>query len=486
MLRVAGESGSINIVRKGDQIILPKGMSNHAAVAWIIQQDIAENSPVKIDHTINCMPLDGVNALWQCIKTTFGHVEFMRTAATMFKPSEPPTMLSIPTGVSGEFIQTPFCRMRIPALDGGWLMATASVGFGGIRLIGEVKKKHEQRVKELLASISTFLTTHSIYRGKALMLDHEFLDLLEQDISHFDLMKHAPSFLDVKSATRENVILNEETEFDLNTSIFLRIQNPEACIANNMPLKHGAVFSGTFGTGKTSTGYLIANIAQKHGWTFIYCKDNDRIVEALNLAKMYPRVVVFFEDVDSVLSGERDDDMNAVFEAMDGIDAKTNHVISIFTTNNEKAIHPGFMRAGRIETLLRFHKPDAAAARKFVSKFARTKDGNDTVLAGDVDMEIVGEALKGLAPAELFEIVGLGKASALLRAGGTHNITGKVKTSDIIAAAASKRARIALTEERTPLTKGRAVVNALALVESAKYPDFDPEAQHHWNGTAAS
>ena len=482
VLRVAGESGNINIVRKGDKIILPEGMTTHAAVAWLIQTDIAENSVIKIDHTIPCMPLDGVNAMWKCIQTTFGHVEFLRTEGSMFTPSEPPTMLSIPTGIAGKFEQVPFCRMRIPALDGGWLMATTPIGFSGIKLIGEVKKKHEHRVKELLASVADFLKTHSIYRGKALSLDLGFLNTTLQDPRRFDLMKHAPEFLNVDNATLDNIILNEETAFDLGVSVFLRIESPQACIDNNMPLKHGAVFSGTFGTGKTSAGYLIANLAQRHGWTFIYCKDNERIVEALQIAKQVGNTVVFFEDVDAVLSGERDEEMNAVFEAMDGIDAKNNNIISIFTTNNVSAIHPGFMRAGRVETLLRFHKPDAPAARKFVSKFARTKDG-DTVLAGDIDMEAVGEAVKGLAPAELFEIVGLAKASALRRNGGSHNITGKVKTADILAAARSKQARIALTEERPPLSKARAVIDALSLIEAAKDPDFDPELPHHWAGS---
>lgn len=146
----------------------------------------------------------------------------------------------------------------------------------------------------------------------------------------------------------ENKILISSVAREGLTPILARIQHTEKCIDEGLDLKYGAIMEGQYGTGKTLLAFMIGKIAIRHGWTFIYLKDCRYIAKTLKIAENYAKTdrgcIVFAEDIDQTIRGERDSHMQEILNIIDGGDAKQKPIISIFTTNHIELIEPTFIR----------------------------------------------------------------------------------------------------------------------------------------------
>jgi transitional endoplasmic reticulum ATPase len=94
------------------------------------------------------------------------------------------------------------------------------------------------------------------------------------------------------------LILNPTTEFELKANVFTLIEQTEACKKNKIPLKHGCLLMGPFGTGKTLCAQVTASKCVRNGWTFIYLKNCRHLAHGLRMAQLYAPAVVFTEDID--------------------------------------------------------------------------------------------------------------------------------------------------------------------------------------------
>jgi SpoVK/Ycf46/Vps4 family AAA+-type ATPase len=75
--------------------------------------------------------------------------------------------------------------------------------------------------------------------------------------------------------------------------------------AHKVPLKRGVLLEGPYGTGKTLTAFVTAKKCVENGWTFIMLDRVAALKEALTFARMYAPAVVFAEDIDRSVEGER-------------------------------------------------------------------------------------------------------------------------------------------------------------------------------------
>lgn len=448
----------MQIVRSGKQIILPEGMSYHEGRTWLTRQEEAEEKVVEIYATIDCYPLDGIVALARAMEKIYG---FMFVAGTPgFFGSQPPTLVQIDTP-NGQ-VTAPIGRLQPPKFEGGFIDTTPS----GMSLVigGQVKKKYESECKELIEATKECLKESSIYRGEAFTLD---LDWMTND-EKFHPVKHAPKFMGDLSTVNENgVILNDDIKKELAAAIYGRIEQSEAYESMGIPLKHTALFAGSFGTGKTLTSRIIASKAVNNEWTFIYLKSIEQFATALRLAQMYAPAVLFAEDIDLVTSGDRDVNMNEILNTLDGVDTKDKSILTVLTTNKEDKIEKAMIRAGRIDTLIQFKYPDAKAAMQFVELYARDNDGKSLLSAmTEEERTITGESLAGKIPAFIAEAVHKAKCYAIAKHG--KDIVGHVTCEAITAAARSQKAQIELLEGKTQMTlaeKTLAAVQHLGHVE---------------------
>lgn len=407
---------TVGVIRHGDKIVLPDGMPYKEAHKWLFRQEEAEEAKIKVVSNIDCFPLDGVIALSRAFRDIYGFTDIR--AEDMWGSDCPPTFVQVQTAAG--FETAPLGMIKPPKWEGGYL--EANIKGAQIIIMGEVKRKFEKEAQAIITRTKEFLRDHSIYRGQAVHMDLSWVN----GSRPFDVMKDSPTFMKVADA---RLILNKQVRFELETSIFMLIEHTKACQAHNISIKHGALFKGTFGTGKTLTAKVLAKKCQDNGWTFIYLKAADQLSSGLKIAKMYAPAVVFVEDIDTVVSN-RNTGMNELLNILDGIDTKDSQIITVLTTNKPEDIEPSFLRAGRIDSIIHFSEPDAETAIEFIKTFSGEflRDGEDLTKAG--------KTLDGLVPAFICEAVNKAKRYTIHRTGNS-DITGQMLAGDLELAAQS-------------------------------------------------
>lgn len=166
--------------------------------------------------------------------------------------------------------------------------------------------------------------------------------------------------------------------------------------------------------------------------------------------------------IDSVLSGDRNKFINAVSNALDGIDSKTTPIITIVTSNNPSAINPVNIRPGRISSSIVLTPPNAEAAARFVSRYATNQNG-ESLLCADFDAVKVGEALAGNVPAFILEAVNRAKGREIYLHG--KDIVGKITTEDMLLAVKSLTDHLELMKGQQKTATEVFAENTVAMFE---------------------
>lgn len=415
------------IVHEGTQIVLPvingKPLSYDEAILWLKRKKDEDEQEFAVNYEIHASPLDGAVAFQRAIAAKYGWSQGVPTPG--FFGDKPPVMIGVPVG-AGERINVPWGRIEIPGIEGHLTTGMAPMPHPHFIVGGTVKKKHAENVKELVALTEKFLKEESIYKGKAIRVSFDYIDE-DGDVEFYDPIQHAPQFLELDGVTDNDLIFGEEVMAAINTGLFTPIEHAGACRKYGVPLKRGVLLHGPYGTGKTLTAYVSAVKAVRHGWTFIYLSDVSDLRAALRFAAQYAPAVLFAEDIDRAVTGDRSTDMDAILNTLDGVDTKGAEIITVLTTNHIEDINPAMLRPGRLDTLVEVLPPDAKAAERLVSLYGRG------LLEEGIDLKKIGKALNGNIPAFIREVTERSKIAAIARLG--NDIEGQVLESDLLEAA---------------------------------------------------
>ena len=421
---------SVNIERIGDKIILPKGMSYAEGREWLSKQEQSEEQVVSFTSKIKAYPFDGAYALYRAIESMFGFANV--TGVRGPSGGTPPQMIDIKLP-EGNSIRVPWGRMEFPGLDDGSYVETSySTSSMEFVIKARIKKKYENIMSNIADKTAELLRNESLYKGRAIKINLDFMDT--------DEFPTDPQFIDVSKIRDEDIVLTKTAQKDYS-SVLLRIKRTRECITNNIPLKHGCLLAGPYGTGKTLTARWTAKIACDHGWTFIYLEDCTQLKHALLLADMYAPAVVFAEDIDKAMEGERSSSMNEILNTLDGLDTKTKPIITILTTNHVEKINKAFLRAGRIDSLIHMGPLDEESAEIFIKRFTTDANGNPIYVKKD-NYKKASKALSGIVPAFASEVINKAKMYAMYREGENA----MVNAEDLETAALSLKNHIKLTE----------------------------------------
>jgi transitional endoplasmic reticulum ATPase len=227
-----------------------------------------------------------------------------------------------------------------------------------------------------------------------------------------DMLAHPePHFFNTHMFTREGLIFSRDVEAAIEANLFTPIERVLDLVANDVPVKRTVLLSGTYGTGKTLAASVAAALAEANGVTYVYCEKASELPDALEFARQYqsPAAVVFCEDIDRELEGERDAGVDHILNTIDGIDSKSHNIITVLTSNNIDAITAPMLRPGRLDCVIDVAPPDAEA----VGRLLRVV-GNGS-LHPDVNLERVSEVLAGNIPAVITEVVKRAKLVQLSR-----------------------------------------------------------------------
>jgi len=376
----SAQKKEFEVVREGDKIILPdrKRMNWDVAIQTMKMMQNAEEQWIDVDEEIDAYPLEGAYALSKVIDQKYG-----------WKNLKNPYMIAIEVA-PGQMEQVPWGRFEIPGVE-GHMQTGFSVKEGRFifKLMAKVKGKFREEVAEIAANVRQHISDHSIYKGKAIRVTFPNPD--DDDFSPV----HSPKFMDVSSVNPDCLVFSKDIESALKIDLFWPIKHSTKFREQGMSLKRAVLLAGPYGTGKTLTAYVAAKLAVDAGSTFLYLTEAKDLPRAIHFARNYGRVVIFAEDVDSVMES-RDSEMEAAF---DGFETKNSEVHVIGTTNHLEKVSPAMRRQGRFDNILNILPPDTNAVERLIRMYAKGK------LDAKEDISFVANRLSGQIPAAIHETV---------------------------------------------------------------------------------
>lgn len=390
------------IVNHGEKLILPDGMTPRDAIELLRRREEYLETEVVLSEKFDVFPWDGANAFSEVLTKRYGWSPAVPTPG--FFGDNPPQMVSVEVAL-GQYRQVPWGRFALPNVT-GWVHTGVAGKDGRVvfALNAKVKRKDEETVKALFADTRDYLSKNSLYRGKAIRL--RFRD---EDGDKLEMPE--PKFLDTNDVNENMLVYSQSVMNAIETNLFTPIERVQDCLANGISVKRGVLLGGTYGTGKTLAAKVASKIAANNGITYLYVPRADELGEAIEFAKQYqsPACVIFCEDIDRVMAGERSVEMDDILNVIDGIDTKSANIITVLTTNDLTAINPAMLRPGRLDAVIEVTPPDAQAVEKLLRVYA-----GDTISA-DTNLNVIGQLLAGSIPAVIAEVVKRAKLAQLRR-----------------------------------------------------------------------
>lgn len=388
------------VLRAGEALVIPSGMTLKQVRELIDRREKFEEEAVVLRETFDVFPFDGAFALDKVLTDLYGWSPAVATPG--FFSDHPPQLISIQVG-PGQVKQVPWGRFLLPHVDGN-VNTSASRKSNRVvfEVVANVKRKHEDQVKRLFDALRVEIGLSSIYRGQAVKIRF-------RDDNGEPIPMPQPEFLYTDHIDESMLVYSDDVTAAIRTNLFTPIQRAKDCLANGIPMKRGVLLGGTYGTGKTLAASVASKYAVQHGITYVYVPRADELPDAIEFAKQYqsPLSIVFCEDIDRAISGERSEQMDDVLNTIDGIDSKNNNIVVVLTTNDLKAINPAMLRPGRLDAVIEVTPPDGPA----VERLLRVYGGR--MIRKEADLSEVGAELAGNIPAVIAEVVKRAKLAQL-------------------------------------------------------------------------
>lgn len=422
------------VVQHGDKMMIPDGMDIDDAIALLARRKEYMEKAVVLSETFDAFPWDGAHALNAVLARRYGWVE--QRATPGFFGDNPPQLVTIEVG-PGRKAVVPWGGIALPNIKGGITTGVAEKdGRMVFRLTAKIRRIDEALIRTLFDEVAMELKVNSIYRGQVVRIRFK-------DDAGATIPLPEPKFIDPYDANESMLIYSDVVQAAVETNLFTPISRVKDCIANGISIKRGVLLGGTYGTGKTLAAKVAARLAAEAGITFVYVPRADELAQALAFAHAYqsPACVVFCEDIDRVMDGERDVEMDDILNIIDGLDTKTANILVVLTTNALDKINPAMLRPGRLDAVIEVTPPDAKAAEKLLRMYG------DGLIADDVPLHNAGMKLAGTIPAVIAEVVKRAKLAELKRIPEGAKLQ-SLSEASLIEAAETMRRQLKLLENK--------------------------------------
>lgn len=397
----AGKEVSVaQVVQYGEQITIPEKMTIPKAIEVLKARYEYLQTELVMQEEFDVFPWEGGLALMKALQRKYGWAQAIPVPG-FFGP-QPPQMISIDIDVD-EKVDIPWGRFSVPGVKGFLQTGTCMIkGRLSFQLSAKILRNDEEVVKGIAAEMRKILQEESLYRGKAIKIKFYGEDGDELAIPELQ-------FMDTRGIKPEQLILSADVMESVETNLFTPITRVRELVKNGISIKRGILLGGTYGTGKTLAASVASKLAVETGVTFLYVGKADELSDAVKFAQRYndPAVVIFCEDIDREMDGERDEQMDELLNIIDGLDTKRSNMIVVLTTNNIEGIHPAMLRPGRLDAVIDVAAPDAKAVEQLLRFYGGDK------IAKTTDLTEVGAVLSGCIPAIISEVVKRAKLAQL-------------------------------------------------------------------------
>jgi hypothetical protein len=403
----------------GSKIILPKGMTYEKAFKILKRLEEEAETTTGFTRMFRYRPDDGAYATFQVIKQRYGML-LGKEINMGFFGTRPPEMRTINIGVN-QSMQVPWGLIEIPVMPGMeiYIGEASDRDYGqifGIR--GEGPRKYKDEIEALFDDVQEYLEKNSIYRGRAIV------------------GSDSPEFLDMSNFRADQIVFSDEVTRTLEGTLWAPIRHTATMREEGVPLKRAVLVYGPYGTGKTSTGQMTAQVATDNDWTFIGARPGrDKIEDVLRTARLYQPAVVFVEDIDNAASTSDQDEVTKLLEAFDGITAKGGELMVVMTSNHIERIHRGMLRPGRLDAVVEIAGLDPNGIERLIKVVV-----DAAKLSEKVDYAAVAESMEGFLPAFVRESITRAVTFAISRLDGDGKYV--IDTSDLVDAAHSLKPQL--------------------------------------------
>jgi len=403
-----------DVVRFGEKLVLPENMKIDDAISMLQRQKKYDEEVVVLTREVPCFPWDGALAMTNAMKHLFGWVN-AEPIPTMFGEL-PPKIIQVEVGYARKQ-GVPWGQFSLPGVNG--VVSTGYAMNGNPQMVqfkmtAKVRRLDSAAVTKLFDLTEQYVQESSIYRGQAIKIR-----FTNQDGEPCDLPM--PQFLDLSQVKTNELVYSKDIQASVETNLFTLLDHTEACRRAGIPLKRGILFEGPYGVGKSLAARCTAKKATDNGWTYLYCERADELDRMVKFAHQYQPAVIFCEDIDRVVAGERSTRMDDVLNIIDGIESKGTEIVIVLTTNFVGRINKAMLRPGRLDAIISIRPPDAEAVQRLIMQYSR----GQLAIQNEADMETlcaVGQKLAGKVPAVIRECVERAKLSALKLSGGQDTV----------------------------------------------------------------
>lgn len=418
------------VVRHGAQFLIPEGIKIDEAIELLQRRKKYEEESCVLIEEVDAFVWDGALAFQKAMQEMFGWATAEPIPGLFGEKL--PQMMSVDVDID-KTVLVPWGEFSLPNIEGRVGTETKEKN-GRIIFVAYAKilRKDEPRFRVLVEMTRKYAKEDSIYLGKAVKI--RFRDE-DGDLRTIPEIK----FIDVRHVQESQLIYSKEVMTAISTSLFTPVERSEECRKYGIPLKRGVLLSGPYGTGKTLACYVTAKKCLENGWTFLYCDHADELADMVKFAQSYQPAVVFCEDVDRVVSGERSIGMDDILNIIDGIESKSTEIMVVLTTNHVEKINQALLRPGRLDAVINVLPPDAEAVERLLRMYGKG------LIPKNVDLTEVAQYLAGKIPAVIRECIERSKLAALkLSTNGNLLLTGEA----ILDAATGMRNQLELLEPK--------------------------------------
>ncbi|MCI0705820.1 MAG: ATP-binding protein, partial [Planctomycetia bacterium] len=218
-------------------------------------------------------------------------------------------------------------------------------------------------------------------------------------------------FQQLRPTRRDDIVLPDELIQVIERNVLGMLKHGAALRAAGRTLRHGLLFHGPPGTGKSMVVRYLASACKDHTVILMTGQLQGLVRESCQIAKLLAPSIVVLEDVDLVAE-DRDQNrcpviLHELMNEMDGLGPRAE-VIFLLTTNRPEMIETALSaRPGRIDQAIAFPLPDEACRQRLFELYGAGLD----LSAVDVS-RWVGQT-NGVSPAFIEELL---RRSALLAA----------------------------------------------------------------------
>jgi hypothetical protein len=386
-------------------MLLPEGLSDERAIE-VLQRKIAyESQKFEVDAEFtDTFIWEAAFAFSKVLERDYGWAGARtKVVETFFGPLRiPPRMIGVKTGPN-ENVQIPWGQFTIPGINGYLESSSVQHVRGGphyFKITGEVKRRDEKKVNDLINAVRKYVQQHSIYRNRAFRL--RLTDDSGEHLQFPDI-----NFETLEPKLEAELVLPHDTDRLVRVNLFTPIERTDEVRKHGVPLKRGVLLAGQYGTGKTMIANVTGVKALRNGWTYIVCDKPWELADIIRVARRYQPCVVFCEDIDRIVQDERNIGVDEILNVIDGVESKGTEIMVVLTTNDIDAINPALLRPGRLDAIALVGPPDADAAERLARMYSRG------LILPDSSLERSKAMMAGKIPAVIREIVERSKLAAV-------------------------------------------------------------------------